>query len=170
MSASPPQFLPETKVEGTRGNGNQTVLLYLDLNCFNRPFDDQNQDRIAQETVAVLAILQRIIDGVDQPLWSAMLDFENAQHPLVDRRMEIARWAHYVVITIAVSQQIAARAYEFTAAGLRPLDAAHLACAEAAACDRLLTGDDQVLRKAQSLPLALHVQNPRNYIQEIPHA
>ena len=51
------------------------MLLYLDLNCFNRPFDDQSQDRIAQETTAVFAILQRIIDGVDQLIWSAILTF-----------------------------------------------------------------------------------------------
>ena len=69
------------------------MLLYLDLNCFNRPFDDQSQDRIAQETTAVLSILQRIIDGVDLLAWSAVLDFENTQHPLVDRRTEIGRWA-----------------------------------------------------------------------------
>ena len=67
------------------------MLLYLDLNCFNRPFDDQSQDRIAQETMAVLSILQRIIDGVDLLAWSAVLDFENTQHPLVDRRTEIGR-------------------------------------------------------------------------------
>lgn len=146
------------------------MLLYLDLNCFNRPFDDQNQDRIAQETTSVLVILQRIIDGVDQLVWSAILDFENSQHPLVDRRMEIARWAHYAVITIAVNQRIATRASEFTAAGFRPLDAAHLACAETAVCDRLLTCDDQMIRKAQSIHLAFRVQNPRDYLQEIPHA
>ncbi|ETX05978.1 MAG: hypothetical protein ETSY2_19770 [Candidatus Entotheonella gemina] len=29
------------------------MLLYLDLNCFNRPFDDQNQGRIARETAAI---------------------------------------------------------------------------------------------------------------------
>ena len=145
------------------------MLLYLDLNCFNRPFDDQNQDRIAQEITAVLVILQRIIDGVDQLVWSAILDFENSQHPLVDRRMEIARWAHYAVVTIAVNQRIATRASEFTAVGLRPLDAAHLACAEAVACDCLLTCDDQMLRKAQSIYLAFRVQNPRDYIQESPH-
>ena len=69
------------------------MLLYLDLNCFNRPFDEQSQDRIIQETAAVFEILQRIVEGVDQLVWSAILDFENAQHPLVDRRTEIARWA-----------------------------------------------------------------------------
>lgn len=36
------------------------MLLYLDLNCFNRPFDDQNQQRIASETAAVFSILQAV--------------------------------------------------------------------------------------------------------------
>ena len=41
------------------------MRLYLDLNCFNRPFDDQTQTRIVQETSAVFAILQRIVDEMD---------------------------------------------------------------------------------------------------------
>ena len=69
------------------------MLLYLDLNCFNRPFGDQSQNRIARETAAVFSVLQRIVDGIDHLAWSAMVDSENAQHPLVDRRTEIARWA-----------------------------------------------------------------------------
>ena len=88
------------------------MLLYLDLNCFNRPFDNQNQTRIAQETTAVFAILQRIVDGVDHLVWSSILDFENAQHPLADRRAEIAQWAHRAMINIPVTPQVSARAYE----------------------------------------------------------
>jgi predicted nucleic acid-binding protein len=144
------------------------VLLYLDLNCFNRPFDDQSQDRIAQETAAVFAILQRIIDGVDQLVWSAILTFENAQHPLADRRTEIAQWAHRAVVNVAISQPVATRARTLTAAGLRPLDAAHLACAEAAACNRFLTCDDQVIRRTRRVQVGLRVQNPTDYVQEGP--
>jgi predicted nucleic acid-binding protein len=145
------------------------VLLYLDLNCFNRPFDDQSQDRIAQETAAVFAILQRIIDGVDQLIWSAILTFENAQHPLADRRIEIAQWAHRAVVNVAITQPVAIRAHALTAAGFRPLDAAHLACAEAAACDRFLTCDDQVIRRTRRVQVRLRVQNPRDYVQESTH-
>jgi predicted nucleic acid-binding protein len=142
------------------------VLLYLDLNCFNRPFDDQSQDRIAQETAAVFAILQRIIDGVDQLVWSAILTVENAQHPLAGRRTEIAQWAHCAVVNVAVSQQVATRAHALAGAGFRPLDAAHLACAEAAACDRFLTCDDRVIRRTRRVQVGLRVQNPRDYVQE----
>ena len=142
------------------------MLLYLDLNCFNRPFDDQSLDRIAQETAAVFAILQRIIDGVDQMAWSAILDFENSQHPLVDRRTEIARWAQSAVINVAISEQVSARAKELAEAGLSPLDVAHVACTGAAACDYLLTYDNRLRRQAQRLRLALNVQNPTEYLEE----
>jgi hypothetical protein len=95
------------------------MLLYLDLNCFNRPFDDQNQDRIARETTSIFLILQRIIDEVDLLAWSAALEFENAQHPLVDRRTEIGRWAQRAVTNIVVNEQIATRAQAITQVGLR---------------------------------------------------
>ncbi|ETW95719.1 MAG: hypothetical protein ETSY2_47700 [Candidatus Entotheonella gemina] len=142
------------------------MLLYLDLNCFNRPFDDQKQDRIARETTAVFAILQRIIDEVDSLAWSAVLDFENAQHPLVDRRTEIGRWAQRAVINMAINEQVTIRAQALTQVGLAPLDAAHLACAEAAACAYLLTCDDPMVSRAQRATLTLRVSNPRTYLKE----
>ena len=93
------------------------MLLYLDLNCFNRPFDDQTQERIARETTAIFSILQRIIDEVDLLVWSAVLDFENSQHPLVDRRTEIGRWAQRAVIDMAINEQIFTRAQALAQGG-----------------------------------------------------
>jgi predicted nucleic acid-binding protein len=144
------------------------VLLYLDLNRFNRPFDDQSQARIAQETAAVFAILQRIIHGINHLLWSDILTFENAQHPLVERRVEIAQWAHRAIVHMAMTPIIAARAHALASTGLRALDAAHLACAETANGDRVLTCDDQMLRTARRLLVAVSVHNPVTYIEEVP--
>jgi hypothetical protein len=80
------------------------VLLYLDLNCFNRPFDDQSQDRIARGAAAVFSLLHWIVDGIDQLTCSAVLEFENSQHPLMDRRTELrvgrtARLAMWPLVT-----------------------------------------------------------------------
>lgn len=142
------------------------MLLYLDLNCFNRPFDDQSQDRIARETAAVFSVLQQIVDGVDQMAWSAILDFENSQHPVPDRRNEVARWKRHAVVYIAISENVAIRAQELEEAGFKPLDAVHLACAEAAECTCFLTCDDHLIRTAQRSRLALKVQNPVDYLEE----
>lgn len=145
------------------------MLLYLDLNCFNRPFDDQSQDRIAREAAAVFSVLHRIVDGIDHLAWSAVLEFENSQHPLIDRRTEIARWAHRAVVNVAISDRVSARAQTLTEAGFGALDAAHVACAEVAACDCLLTCDDRLMRRARRVQLAVHVQNPVEYLEEQIH-
>ena len=142
------------------------MLLYLDLNCFNRPFDDQRQERIAHETTAIYSVLRRVVEGLDQMAWSAVLDFENSQHPLVDRRDEIARWGRRAVTHVQITQPVSDRARQLTEAGFGPLDAVHLACAEAAGCSSFLTCDDRLLRKAQRVDLALRVQNPVDYLEE----
>ena len=143
--------------------------MYLDLNCFNRPFDDQSQDRIARETAAAFLVLQRIIDGPDHLAWSAVLEFENSQHPLMDRRTEIARWTQRAVVNVAISDQVSVRAQTLTEAGFGALDAAHVACAEAAACDCFLTCDDRLIRRARRMQLAVRVQNPVEFVEEQTH-
>jgi len=146
------------------------LLLYLDLNCFNRPFDDQSQDRVARETAAVFAVLQRIEAGGDQMAWSGVLAFENSQHPLPDRRREIAGWERFAALNIAVDRRVALLARQLNAAGMGPLDAAHVACAEAGGCKRLLTCDDQLMRAASRQRLSVIVQNPLEYLEECGHA
>ena len=145
------------------------MLLYLDLNCFNRPFDDQSQQRIALETAAVFFILQRIVDGVDQLAWSDVLDFENAQHPLPDRRTEIGSWSRHARAIIKVDAEVTARAAGLHATGLEPLDAAHLACAEAGICACLITCDDRFIRRARRTNTRVMVKNPIEYLEDIKH-
>jgi predicted nucleic acid-binding protein len=145
------------------------VLLYLDLNCFNRPFDDQNQMRVAEETEAVFSILQRIEDGTDELAWSGALTFENSQHPLEDRRDEIARWEQRASSNLGITDAVAERARELVDAGFHDLDSVHLACAETAGCDRFLTCDDRLLRRAVRVQLMVDVQNPVDYVEDFPN-
>jgi len=41
------------------------MKLYLDTCCYNRPFDDQAQERIHIESEAVLIIIERVRQKVD---------------------------------------------------------------------------------------------------------
>jgi len=50
------------------------MLIYLDVCCLNRPFDDQTQDRICLETKAVLLILERCYAGGWRFLGSEAVD------------------------------------------------------------------------------------------------
>lgn len=143
------------------------MLLYLDLNCFNRPFDDQSQERIARETEAVLLILQRVLDGEDELAWSAVLTFENSKHPIAERREEIGSWAQRAAVQVGIDAPVSRRTREVANGGINPLDAAHIACAEAVNCHRFLTCDDRLVSRAQRFPLELRVQNPWDYMKDL---
>lgn len=145
------------------------MLLYLDLNCFNRPFDDQRQERIAREAAAVFQILQRIVDGVDRLAWSDFLDLENARHPLAERRTEIGSWAERATVRVHADDTLADRAAVLAELVLAPLDAAHLASAEAAGCKAFLTCDDRLLRRARRSGLGLEVLTPVEYLERYGH-
>ena len=53
------------------------------------------------------------------------------------------------------------RAGELEEAGVRPLDALHVACAEAAECDLFLTCDDRLINRYEG---ELNVMNPVDFI------
>lgn len=52
------------------------MKLYLDACCYNRPFDDQSQDRIRLEAEAVIGILEQVEEGRWQTVGSEVLGFE----------------------------------------------------------------------------------------------
>jgi hypothetical protein len=130
------------------------MRLYVDLSCFNRPFDDQAQERIRLETEAVLFVLTRVMEGKDTLLWSWVLSFENDNHPRADRRDEIAVWQDKAERTIDISEKLEERARQFAEAGLAALDAAHVAAAEIGGADIVLTCDDVMMRRAARLGLS----------------
>ena len=103
------------------------MQLYIDLSCFNRPFDDQGQERVRLETQAVLLVLTRIVERKDTLLWSWVMSFENDQHPRRDRRDEIAVWEARSERSVAVSDGLQERAREIVRLGIPALDAAHRA-------------------------------------------
>ena len=61
-----------------------------------------------------------------------------------------------------------ARAQDWVAAGIKPLDALHVSCAEVAKADVFLTTDDRLLRAARHAGLArLAVNNPLPWLSEV---
>ncbi len=143
------------------------MQLYVDLNCFNRPFDVQTQERVQAETDSVFAILRRVSDGTDKLIWSWALWFENSKHPIPDRRDEIAQWQQLSSLFVPLDDSLRQRARVFSAGGIAALDALHLASAEIGCADVLITCDDIFLRRAHRLGLALRVLNPVPYLAEV---
>lgn len=64
-------------------------IIYFDVCCLNRPFDDQTQERIKLESEAVLSILSGCEVGKWALLNSEVIDFEVSLISDFERRLKI---------------------------------------------------------------------------------
>jgi len=124
------------------------MKIYLDACCLNRLTDDQTQLRIRREAEAVEQILRQTRDGEIQWISSEALTEEIDRNPAVERRLENAALLALASESLEVDDSIADRAAKLHIAGYGAYDALHLACAEAAQVDVLLTTDDRFIRRA----------------------
>lgn len=144
-------------------------LIYLDVCCLNRPFDDQTQERVHLEAEAVLLILERCQIGDWHLLGSEALDDELSQTPDGARKRQMTLWIALAMTKVNVTDKIESRALELAARGFKAYDALHVACAEAGNADILLTTDDRMLRLAarHSAMLQVRVENPFRWLMEV---
>ena len=123
------------------------VRVYLDTCVCNRPFDDQSQPRNWLETLAFTVLLQMIELGRITLVSSSVLAYENSRNPFPHRRAWVSDCLSLADDTQLVNEPIRLRAQEMERQGLKPIDALHLACAEAAQADYFITCDDKVIRR-----------------------
>jgi predicted nucleic acid-binding protein len=143
------------------------MLLYLDICALKRPFDDQNTERVRDESLAVLRILDRIELGSDGMVWSAALTFENDADPDHEIRARVTGLAILACTFSRMNPEAQARIESLCSSGVRTLDAAHLAFAEAAGADCLLTTDDRFIRRARRVGTTVRVLNPLEYVEQV---
>lgn len=123
------------------------MLIYLDICCFNRPFDDQSQLLIHLQTEAKLFVQQGIRDGVFELVWSAILDLENDANPDRERCNIINDWRQFAKYDVPVTAEVEVLAENLQAIGVKAMDALHVASALHVGADYFLTTDKFVLRK-----------------------
>jgi len=127
------------------------MRVYLDMCSIQRPLDTKSQVRIAVEAEAILGLLSLNESGRLDLVSSDALMFEAEQNPQPVRKeyaLEVLAEARVFVHTDA---QLEERARKLLAGGLKPLDALHLASAEAGQADFLCTCDDRFLKRAKVL-------------------
>ncbi|MDL1968496.1 MAG: PIN domain-containing protein [Deltaproteobacteria bacterium] len=139
------------------------MKIYLDNCSFNRPFDDRSSMRIKLETEAKLFVQEKILIGKLQLIWSHILEYENMQNPFVERRNAIIEWKKIAAEKIGGTENVVARASEFTRHGVKSKDALHIACAIEGKAEYFLTTDDKLLKKLAKTK-ELIVINPVNFI------
>ena len=142
------------------------LLIYLDLCCFNRPYDDQTQPRIRLETEAKLLIQQKIKQGECRMLWSSTLDIECSKNPFEEHRMAIARWRSLAEAVVFATPEVIAKAHEIASYGISNYDALHIASAIVGKADYFITTDDRLLKKMRGSH-EIHVVLPNNALAEM---
>lgn len=143
--------------------------VYLDLCCLNRPFDDQHQARVRLEAEAVLGLIE--LARRDDLKWigSDILDLESSRNPDADRRRRVETLLSCSTSKVVAGQRERQRGRELEAVGFAAFDALHLACAESAGAEVLLTTDDRLRGRARrgNARLAVQVENPAKWYSEV---
>jgi hypothetical protein len=133
------------------------MLIYLDMCCLKRPFDDQSQARIRLEAEAVLGLLARE-NGAVQFVRSAALLLENSLNPVKQRAARVEQWLRAKSLAALDEAALRGRTEELMRMGFGNFDALHVASAEAAGAATLGTCDDRLLAAGKRNAVQLKVK------------
>src|SRR5438128_680599 len=114
------------------------MLIYLDMCCLKRPFDDQSQRRIRLESEAVLGMLS-LESSEFSFVHSPALILENSQNPIKERALRVTQWLLAQPTSEYNWKTLEDRTAELMKLGLKNFDALHVASAEQAGADVLAT-------------------------------
>jgi len=139
------------------------MRIYLDVCCFNRPYDNQDQLKIYLESQAKLQIQEDIINEKHELVWSFILSLENQANPFDERRIKIAEWKNVAAHYCGKSNEIVELGTKImNVYGIKSKDALHIACAINQKCDYFLTTDRGILKKNIS---EINVVDPIEFIR-----
>lgn len=136
------------------------MRIYLDVCCLGR-YHDAPSDRIERELNAIKSIMEKVEAGLWTWITSPVIRFEIARNPdTTRRRIDTERMDKFAVVE-RPSRPLLPRVAQLRGLGFKMMDATHLAAAEQAKVDVLLSTDDNFLRKylrnrtAIQIPVAL---------------
>ena len=144
-------------------------LIYMDVCCLNRPFDDLEQERVNLEAQAITSIIRRCETKQWELISSDAIGFElrNTSNSAKAERVK----AILQISTVKTSNptEIKNRANTLMDMGFKLLDSLHIVYAEAAEATVFLTTDDRLLKRAKKYRdmLKINVENPVTWLMSI---
>lgn len=125
------------------------LVVYLDLNVYSRPFDDQTQEKIRHETEAINVILERAKQGVLHLVSSDILYLEVKRILSESKRTKVIGAIKLCVSHIEQNETIEQIAQAIVDnCAIKSRDALHLASAVFGEVGYCLTCDGRVARKS----------------------
>jgi predicted nucleic acid-binding protein len=143
------------------------MRIYLDVCSYNRPFDNLQQDRVYLEAEAVLMILSNCQSGNWTLVGSDVINFETSNIKDEYKKEKVFELISIASEYVHIVKSVEERAIKFQKSGIKPLDSFHVALAENAKVDILLTTDDKLIKLSSKLSLTIKVENPLTWISEV---
>ena len=144
------------------------LKLYLDNCCYNRPFDDLEQEKINLEANAIENIFRKHINKEVEIYKSMAIDFEISKIKSNNKRRQVEDlYDAMELIEIGYSEEIKQRAIELRQYNIKNMDSLHLAFAESKDIDYLITTDRLLINASKRANLEIKVINPIEFIMEV---
>lgn len=120
------------------------------------------------ENEAILTILKQGQQGLYEIVGSEVLELEIERIRDEQKKLGVKELYKVVKIRILYTEDIKKRAQEIMSQSkIRTFDSLHIAAAEYAKSDVLLTTDDKLEKMAAALYLKVKVQNPLKFVWEV---
>lgn len=156
------------KKENTMEVDTVAMIIYLDNCCYNRPFDDQTQERIHLESEVILTVLKMgqmkkvVIAG------SEILELEMRRMQDENKKQKVLDLYRVADMRVLYTEEIKKRSSDIMSVSkIRAFDSLHIASAEEANADVFLTTDDKLEKMAEKLELRTRVVNPLRFAWEV---
>lgn len=144
------------------------MRIYLDNCCYNRLLDDRSYSQIYYERNSVMLILELVEQSAIHLVGSQMLAKEMQETQNSYRRSVLQMMYSLCTEEIIVNRQILNRAEEIRhISNIKYKDSIHLACAEAAKTDALLTTDRKFANNCQRIQIYTKIMNPNQWLMEV---
>jgi len=143
------------------------MKIYMDVCCYNRPFDDLSQDRVYLEAEAVLSIISHCEKSDWILISSGVIEYEFSKISDNEKFEKIQTLYTAASTRLDLTEEAEKRAAFLQNYGLKPFDSLHLALAETNGIDIFLSTDDKLIRTANKIDLKIKVANPVVWIMEV---
>ena len=142
------------------------MRIYFDNCCYNRPFDDQSQIRIALESKAKLYVQRLVVEKKIGLVVSYISRFENVANPHIARKNAINNFFRNAefYVDYSYAENVEQSAKDIMKTGVKEKDALHIACAIEGKCDYFITTDDRVLKY---LSPQIKICDPIGFLREL---
>ncbi len=144
------------------------MKIYLDNCCYNRILDDRSNSQIYYERNSVMLILELVEKAVIELAGSEMLMKEMEDINDGYKRSVLQMMYSLCSEEVKVNSAILDRAEEIRhCSNIKYKDSIHLACAETAKADALLTTDKKFINNGNRIKTYTRIMNPNQWLLEV---